>query len=53
MRSPAMELPLPSRLPVPAQLLEILQRLGESLGASTSWGEVRRAASWRMGGFSL
>lgn len=47
------ELPLPSRLPVPAQLPGILQRLGESLGESRSWGEVRRAASWRMGGFSV
>lgn len=46
------ELPLPSSLPVPAQFPGILQRLGESRGENRSWGEVRRAASWRMGGFS-
>lgn len=48
-RSPAVELPLPARLPAPAPLPGILQRLGDSLRASRSWGEVRRASSWRIG----
>lgn len=42
-KSPAVELPLPSRLPIPAPLPGILQRLGEGLGVSKSWREVRRA----------
>lgn len=37
-RSPATELPLPSRLLVPAQLPGILQRLGVSLGGKQELG---------------
>lgn len=53
MRFPAAELSLSARLPSPAPLPGILQRLGESLKASASWGEVRQAGSWRRGGFGL
>lgn len=49
MRSPAAEPPLPAGLPAPAPLPGTPQSFGESLGASGSWGEVRRAARWRMG----
>lgn len=38
-----MELLIPSRLSLPSQLPGILQRLGESLGVSAGWGEVRLA----------
>lgn len=53
MRFPVAVLSVPARLPSPAPLLGILQRLGESLEASTSRGEVRQAGSWRRGGFGL
>lgn len=51
MRSKVAHAPLLAGLPVPAQLLGIPQRLGESLQAS--WGEVSQAVSWHMGGFAL
>lgn len=51
MRSKVARAPLLAGLPVPAPHPGIPQRLGESLQAS--WGEVRQAVSWHMGGFAL